>query len=49
MEYVTIILNKNTLNIIVSNKIKLRLRDVPGNLQNVHLQADSAEYIIERR
>lgn len=32
-----------------SNKIKLRLRDVPGNLQNVHLQADSAEYIIERR
>ena len=32
-----------------SNKIKLRLRDVPGNLQNVHLSADSAEYIIEHR
>ena len=32
-----------------SNKIKLRLRDVPGELQNVHLSADSAEYIIERR
>lgn len=32
-----------------SGKIKLKLRDVPGNLQNVHLSADSAEYIIERR
>ncbi|MDE6238619.1 MAG: hypothetical protein K2M54_01365 [Muribaculaceae bacterium] len=32
-----------------SNKIKLRLRDVPSELQNVHLTADSAEYIIERR
>lgn len=32
-----------------SRKIKLRLRDVPENLQNVHLSADSAEYIIERR
>lgn len=32
-----------------SNKIKLRLRDVPSNLQNVHLSADSVEYIIERR
>lgn len=29
--------------------IKLQLRDVPSNLQNVHLSADSAEYIIERR
>lgn len=32
-----------------SNKIKLRLRDVPANLQNVHLSADSVEYIIERK
>ncbi|MDE5568298.1 MAG: hypothetical protein K2K00_03155 [Muribaculaceae bacterium] len=32
-----------------SHKIKLRLRDVPSELQNVHLSADSAEYIIERR
>ena len=32
-----------------SHKIKLRLRDVPSELQNVHLSADSAEYIIERK
>lgn len=31
-----------------SKKVKLRLSDVPGNLQNVRLSADSAEYIIER-
>lgn len=31
-----------------SHKIKLRLRDVPSILQNVHLEADSAEYIIEK-
>ncbi len=31
-----------------SHNIKLRLVDVPDNLQNVHLSADSAEYIIER-
>lgn len=32
-----------------SHKIRLRLRDVPSELQNVHLAADSAEYIIEKR
>ncbi len=32
-----------------SHLIKLKLRDVPSELQNVHLAADSAEYIIERR
>lgn len=32
-----------------SKMIRLQLRDVPSNLQNVHLSADSAEYIIERR
>lgn len=32
-----------------SNKINLRLRDVPSELQNVHLSADSVEYIIERK
>lgn len=31
-----------------SHNIKLRLVDVPDNLHNVHLSADSAEYIIER-
>lgn len=31
-----------------SHKIKLRLRDVPSNLQNVHLASDSVEYIIEK-
>ena len=31
-----------------THNIKLRLTDVPTNLQNVHLSADSAEYIIER-
>lgn len=31
-----------------SNMMKLRIIDVPDNLQNVHLAADSAEYIIER-
>lgn len=31
-----------------SNMVKLQLRDVPSNLQNVYLSADSAEYIIER-
>lgn len=39
----------NTVSSGASRKIKLRLRDVPANLQNVHLSADSAEYIIERR
>ncbi len=39
----------NSISASRSNKIKLRLRDVPGELQNVHLAADSAEYIIERR
>lgn len=29
--------------------IKLKLRDVPSELQNVHLAADSAEYIIEKK
>ena len=29
--------------------MKLTLRDVPSNLQNVHLSVDSAEYIIEHR
>ena len=32
-----------------SHLIKLKLRDVPPELQNVHLAADSAEYIIERK
>lgn len=32
-----------------SHLIRLKLRDVPPELQNVHLAADSAEYIIERR
>ena len=32
-----------------SKMVRLKLRDVPSNLQNVHLSADSAEYIIERR
>lgn len=31
-----------------SGKVKLSLRDVGDKLQNVHLSADSAEYIIER-
>lgn len=31
-----------------SRMVKLQLRDVPSHLQNVHLSADSAEYIIER-
>jgi hypothetical protein len=31
-----------------SKMMKLRLRDVPEDLQNVHLSADSAEYIIEK-
>ncbi len=31
-----------------TTKVKLRLLDVPSNLQNVHLSADSAEYIIEQ-
>lgn len=31
-----------------SKMIKLSLQDVPSRLQNVHLSADSAEYIIER-
>ena len=31
-----------------SKKMKLTLLDVPPSLQNVHLSADSAEYIIER-
>lgn len=39
----------NTISSSNSHKIKLRLRDVPPELQNVHLSADSAEYIIERR
>ncbi len=39
----------NTIPSSSAHKIKLRLRDVPANLQNVHLSADSAEYIIERR
>lgn len=30
-----------------TTRMKLRLVDVPSNLQNVHLSADSAEYIIE--
>lgn len=30
-----------------TNMIKLNVKDVPANLQNVHLQADSAEFIIE--
>ena len=32
-----------------SKMMKLTLRDVPSNLQNVHLSVDSAEYIIEHR
>ena len=32
-----------------SHRVKLRLRDVPASLHNVHLAADSVEYIIERR
>lgn len=32
-----------------THKIKLRLRDVPSELQNVHLAADSVEYIIEKK
>lgn len=39
----------NTISGSNSHKIKLRLRDVPAELQNVHLSADSAEYIIERK
>ena len=39
----------NTISNSGSHRIKLRLRDVPGELQNVHLAADSAEYIIERK
>ena len=31
-----------------SEKVRLKLTDVSSNLQNVHLAADSAEYIIER-
>lgn len=31
-----------------SGKVKLSLRDVGDKLQNVHISADSAEYIIER-
>lgn len=31
-----------------NHHIRLRLRDVPSELQNVHLAVDSAEYIIER-
>lgn len=31
-----------------SKKLRLRLSDVPDELVNVHLSADSAEYIIER-
>lgn len=30
-----------------TTRMKLKLMDVPSNLQNVHLSADSAEYIIE--
>lgn len=30
-----------------TTRMRLRLEDVPANLQNVHLSADSAEYIIE--
>lgn len=30
-----------------STRMKLRLADVPANLENVHLSSDSAEYIIE--
>lgn len=33
----------------VSRKLRLRLSDVPDELVNVHLSADSAEYIIEQR
>lgn len=33
----------------LSRKVKLALSDVPGQLYNVQLSADSAEYIIERR
>lgn len=32
-----------------SNKLRLKLSDVPDELVNVHLSADSAEYIIEQR
>lgn len=32
-----------------SKKLRLRLSDVPDELVNVHLSADSAEYIIEQR
>lgn len=31
-----------------SGKVKLSLLDVGDKLQNVHLSADSAEYVIER-
>ena len=31
-----------------TKNMKLRLIDVPASLQNVHLSADSAEYIIEK-
>lgn len=38
----------HSVNVGKSRKVKLRLRDVPSELINVHLSADSAEYIIEK-
>lgn len=37
-----------SINVGRSRKVRLRLHDVPSELVNVHLSADSAEYIIER-
>ncbi len=37
-----------SINVSRSRKVRLRLHDVPSELVNVHLSADSAEYIIER-
>lgn len=37
-----------SINVGRSRKVRLRLHDVPSELVNVHLSADSAEYIIEK-
>lgn len=44
-----VVADYKTIQPMRSNKVKLKLTDVPEKLYNVQLSADSAEYIIERR
>jgi hypothetical protein len=47
--HIRVVADYQHINFATGTKMmKLKLRDVPDELQNVHLSADSAEYILER-